>query len=222
MNGGIIFVIVLVFLVLAGYGGWVAWSRIQANRLGLPPPSLNPFARTTAAPNYPAPAPGGIRGWVETQIRKFKNRNNRYATGAYEESSYGGGRGRGHRLDPDEAWDARVGNEAHYEEQELGLHAPIDHHNDYDARNNTAYGAPSPGFQSTEPERERGRSRTREYDGDSLHTTNPFGDDAAASLRGVSPRPLETEDTSYGGARGHVKGQSVDDSPTERRSASRF
>ncbi|KAF2263747.1 hypothetical protein CC78DRAFT_266256 [Lojkania enalia] len=214
MNGGIIFLIILLVLVVGGYGGWVLYSRIQAKRLGLPSPSLNPFARGDS--NYPAPAPGGIRGWFDTQIRKFKNRNNRYASGAYEEpSGYSGARGRGagHRLDPDEAWDARVGNEAYYEEQELGLHAP-----------NTAYGggigygAPSPGFQE-----ERGRSRTREYD-DSLHSDarNPFGDDNAASLRGVSPRPLDThQDTSYGGAAqvapGHKKQGSGDNSPTESR-----
>src|SRR5262245_30624729 len=127
MNGGVIFLIILIFLILGGYGGWVAYSRIQANKLGLPPPSLNPFARNSSSANYPGPAPTGIKGWIDTQIRKFKNRNNRYASGAYEEpSTYSGGRGRGagHRLDPDEAWDARVGNEAYYEEQELGLHEP--------------------------------------------------------------------------------------------------
>lgn len=225
MNGGVIFLIILIFLIIGGYGGWVLWSRIQAKRLGLPPPSLNPFKRSSSAPNYPAPAPGGVLGWFNDQVRKFKNRNNRYATGAYEEpSGYSGARGRGagHRSDPDDAWDARVGNEAYYEEQELGLHAPQGN----TSYSNTAYGAPSPGFQPTEPE--RGRSRTREYD-DSLHaddrsTRNPFGDEhEAPSLRGVSPRPLDhTQDTSYGGAtKGHKKagsGGSADNSPTERRS----
>lgn len=220
MNGGVVFLIVLILLLIGGFGGWVLWSRIKAKRLGLPPPSLNPFARSSSAPNYPAPAPGGIRGWIDSQVRKFKNRNNRYATGAYEEpSSYGGGRGRGagHRLDPDEAWDARVGNEAYYEEQELGLHAP--------PQGNTAYGAPSPAFH---PEPERGRSRTREYDDglqvDGRSARDPFGDEnAASSLRGVSPRPLDhAQDTSYGGAgaQGHKKKGSggSGDSPTERRS----
>lgn len=228
MNGGIVFLIILIFLVIGGYGGWVLWSRIQAKRLGLPPPSLIPFKGSSAAANYPAPAPAGIKGWIDAQVRKFKNRNNRYATGAYEEpSSYDAGtrgRGAGHRLDPDEAWDARVGNEAYYEEQELGLHPPPQGSTAY---GNTAYGAPSPGFQPTEPE--RGRSRTREHDDNSLHaddrsTRNPFGDEnQAPSLRGVSPRPLDTaQDTSYGGARGHKKvGSSGSaDSPTERRSKS--
>lgn len=227
MNGGVIFLIVLIFLVLGGYGGWVIWSRMQANRLGLPPPSLIPFARSSSSSggaNYPAPAAGGIKGFFSTQIHKFKNRNNRYATGAYEGASpyeSGRGRGAGHRLDPDEAWDARVGNEAHYEEQELGLHEP-------QGRNygDTGYGAPSPAFGASEPG--RGRSRNREYEdglhADSASTRNPFGDEnAATSLRGVSPRPLDVQDTSYGGAQGHNKNASVDEtSPTERRSEDYF
>ncbi|KAF2280276.1 uncharacterized protein EI97DRAFT_430021 [Westerdykella ornata] len=237
MNGGWIFLIVIGFLALASYGGWVVWSRVQANRLGLPPPSLNPFSRirSTGGANYPAPAPSGIRGWFDTQIRRFKNRNNRYAAGAYEETGYGGGsafRG-GHRLDPDEAWDARVGNEAHYEEQELGLHDPVHPEDSMYMGSSGAYGyaPPSAGLHATEPE--RGRSRTREYDdgGSNLHAgsaRDPFGDEnATASLRGVSPRPLE-QDTSYGGAgtlgatagtgKGHKKDGSLDNSPTERRS----
>ncbi|KAJ4305350.1 hypothetical protein N0V90_000881 [Kalmusia sp. IMI 367209] len=228
MNGGVVFLIILLIAIIGGYGGWVAWSRIRASRLGLPPPSLNPFNRSgsSASSNYPGPAPTGIKGWFDTQIRKFKNRNNRYASGAYEESSgYNAGaatrgRGAGHRLDPDEAWDARVGNEAYYEEQELGLHEPprtggLASSNPYES---TPYGAPSPGL--AEPE--RGRSRTREYDeqNDGLGARqNPFGDENAASLRGVSPRPLDQHvDTSYGGASGgHKNKGSVDNSPTESR-----
>ena len=118
MNGGVIFLIVLIFLVIGGYGGWVLWSRIQANRLGLPPPSLNPFARSSSSSNYPAPAPGGIKGFINNTIYKIKNRNNRSAAGAYEgNSGYDAprGRGAGKRLDPDEAWSARVGDEAYYQ-----------------------------------------------------------------------------------------------------------
>ncbi|KAH7138808.1 hypothetical protein B0J11DRAFT_24851 [Dendryphion nanum] len=236
MNGGVIFLIVLIFLLLGGYGGWVLWSRIQANRLGLPPPSLNPFARGGGGggggggSNYPAPAPGGIKGFFDNTIRKFKNRNNRSAAGAYEEpSGYGQtrGRGAGNRLDPDEAWSARVGDEAYYEEQELGLQGPPGGNTGY---SNTPYGAPSPGFQSHQ-EPERGRSRNREYDEglqvDSRSARDPFSDDHAASLRGVSPRPLDHgQDTSYGGGasiQGPVvkkvpTGGSDQNSPTERRS----
>ena len=233
MNGFVVFLIVLIFLALGGYGGWVIYSRMQANKLGLPPPSLNPFSKSSsssaAGSNYPGPAPVGIKGWFQAQIHKFKNRNNRSATGAYEASSgayagAGGGaraRGAGSRLDPDEAWDARVGNEAYYEEQELGLHEPAHGRSgggyagagaSANPFESTPYGAPSPGF--AEPE--RGRSRTRDYDddhraggGDDGHhdgrsaLSNPFEDDNAASLRGVSPRPLDYGvDTSYGGASG--------------------
>ncbi|ORY10393.1 hypothetical protein BCR34DRAFT_588607 [Clohesyomyces aquaticus] len=224
MKGWAVFIIVLLFALIGGYVGWVVYSRLRAKRLGLEPPSLLPFARSGgSSSNFPAPAPGGIRGWIDTQVRRFKNRNNRYATGAYEEpSTYSGGRARGagHRLDPDEAWDARVGNEAYYEEQELGLHAPQGS-NPYGG----GYAEPSPGIAVHEPE--RGRSRTREYDEGSLKdgrsTTNPFGDENAASLRGVSPRPLEhAQDTSYGGAApkrpASAQGGHTGDSPTERRS----
>lgn len=219
------FLIILIFLLIGGYGGWVAWSRYQANKNGLAPPSLNPFARnsSSAAANYPGPAPTGIKGWFDSQIRKFKNRNNRYAAGAYEEPSGAynttRGRGAGNRLDPDEAWDARVGNEGYYEEQELGLHEPAragGHGASANPYENTQYGAPSPGF--AEPE--RGRSRTREYDEhDDGHSArhNPFGDENAASLRGVSPRPMDHQiDTSYGGAQKKKNG-SAENSPTESR-----
>ena len=223
MNGGIIFLIIFIFAVIFGFAGWTLYARIRAKRLGLPPPSLNPFARSSASSNYPAPAPGGIQGFFQTQVRKFKNRNNRSAAGAYEEPSGYAGRGRGsNRLDPDEAWDSHVGNEAYYEEQELGLHAP---------QHQTPYGAPSPGFAPHE-EAPRGRSRTREYEdqGSALHAenarSNPFGDENASSLRGVSPRPLDYAiDTSYGGASSHRPGggnahrktDSADSSPTESR-----
>ncbi|KAF2445032.1 hypothetical protein P171DRAFT_287683 [Karstenula rhodostoma CBS 690.94] len=229
MNGGWVFLIILLLALVGGYGGWVAYSRIRASRLGLPPPSLNPFNHSgDASANYPGPAPTGIKGWIDTQIRKFKNRNNRTADGAYEESGGGynssRGRGAGHRLDPDEAWDARVGNEAYYEEQELGLHEPptnartgLQSSNPFESQ---PYGAPSPGFQ----EPERGRSRNRDYDersdGGLGARQNPFGDDNVASLRGVSPRPLDQHiDTSYGGASAaqQKKKGSADNSPTESR-----
>lgn len=144
-------------------------------------------------------------------------------------------------MDPDEAWSARVGDEAYYEEQELGLQGPPGQggHNNTagGGYSNTAYGAPSPGFanpQSYNQEPERGRSRTREYDEGGLHSDSrsardPFGDEnAAPSLRGVSPRPLDHgQDTSYGGGapattgpavRKVTTGNSDQNSPTERRS----
>ncbi|EAT84297.1 hypothetical protein HBH56_042370 [Parastagonospora nodorum] len=231
MNGWLVFIIILLLIFSGSYFGWYFYARWNASRNGLPPPSMNPItafknrSSGAAASNYPGPAPTGIKGFIDTQIRKFKNRNNRTAAGAYEEPGYNASRGRGagSRLDPDEAWSARVGDEAYYEEQELGLHEPSS--TSANPYANTAYAAPYPGIE----EPARGRSRQRDsydehLDGRSAHS-NPFGDDNAASLRGVSPRPLGNEDTSYhGGATAqmpagpsHKKSGSQAPSPTESR-----
>lgn len=116
-------------------------------------------------------------------------------------------------MDPDDAWDARVGNESdaygpYNEENELGLHEP-----------DTAYHGLAPGAE------ERGRSRSRgpepyvggsqagldsRYDEEmglkplpGSHAQNPFDDSAEVvdqgGLRGVSPRPVD--------AHGHMSGQ---------------
>lgn len=234
------FLIVLLLLGSISYFGWYFYARWNASRNGLPPPSMNPIKAFTSGSslpsNYPGPAPTGIKGWIDTQVRKFKNRNNRSAAGAYEESGYAGGgqtrgRGAGSRLDPDEAWSSRVGDEAYYEEQELGLHEPA-HNQSTNPYGNTSYdGAPTPGLNPNEAP--RGRSRTREsydehLDGKSARS-NPFGDEHAESLRGVSPRPLgQGDDTSYhGGASVQMpsapapkkKAPSINslDSPTESR-----
>ncbi|KAL6704355.1 hypothetical protein ACN47E_008311 [Coniothyrium glycines] len=232
MNGWLVFIIVLLLLVSIAYFGWYFYARWNANRNGLPPPSMNPItafkSRSGGASNYPGPAPAGVKGWFDNQVLKFKNRNNRYTTGGgYEESGNAGqarGRGAGSRLDPDEAWSSRVGDEGYYEEQELGLHEPAS--TSANPYGNSGYNAPAGGL-SGEPQ--RGRSRTRDsYDEhlDAQSARNPFGDDNAASLRGVSPRPLGNEDTSYhGGGSGPVRPphkkttslDSTDNSPTESR-----
>jgi len=160
-------------------------------------------------------------------VRAFKNRNNRTAAGAYEQSGNPGGAPRGRAsgpLDPDEAWDSRVGHEAdgyggpggYYEEQELGLRTPNIPGGD------TSYGGSSyqmnlatdPGATSGRYDEERGRARSRSP---GLTAGNPFADSAEPSnmsLRGVSPRPIDTSM-----ARG--KGAKDDDSPTERKSVFR-
>lgn len=156
------------------------------------------------------------------------------AGGAYEEPLSSNVRGRGTNrgfgpLDPDDAWDARVGTEAdsygpggYYEEQELGL-----------TGGDTAYG----GAGSTADERGRARSREpepyiggskagmdRRYDEEmgkgKRPAQNPFDDDHAEasniSLRDVSPRPIDTSSLEHG--KGHKRKDSGGDSPTERRS----
>ena len=210
---------------------------MRARRLGLPAPSLNPFSRnnrgTSNAYSAPSPAPSGVQGWISAKINAL--RNTRTAGGAYESTGYGGAASRDRRgfgqLDPDEAWDARVGNEAdyasgYYEEQELGLQDPA--HGPYGG-GGYGGGAPQVGVGGIEEGRGRSKSRQRElndrYD-EEVHgggaTKNPFADGAERSdlsLRGVSPRPVV--DTAA--AKGH-KGQqslgatSTENSPTERRS----
>ncbi|KAF2724488.1 hypothetical protein K431DRAFT_281919 [Polychaeton citri CBS 116435] len=237
MNGWGIFFIILVILVIFGSVGWILYTHIRARRLGLPPPSLNPFAarRNNAAgggPNYrvPAPAPGGIQGWFSDKFAAL--RNGRSAGGAYESAGYGGRSRRGFGpLDPDEAWDARVGNEAEdaYDEQELGLQDPA--HGPYGGG---GYGAGAPvGVGGIPVERGRSRERERELDerydqevhGGGQQRLNPFGDHAEAnSLRAASPRPLEEGGRPHSrGISSHRPGQSSlggggDESPTERRS----
>ncbi|KAL1858907.1 hypothetical protein Daus18300_009776 [Diaporthe australafricana] len=205
--------IIITIVVLAVVGGvaWVLYSRLQAKKLGLPPPGLTsfvPFMHKSDPSPYgpPAPAPGGVGGWFNDQIRKFKNRNNRSAAGAYEGPGQSSGRRGFGPLDPDSAWDSRVGNEAdnygpggYYEEQELGLHQtgrPA-HHDE-----NTAYGGASEHESYSMNLAATPRMDARGFDGDRGRTLsrdgrNPFDDDAAEpsniSLRGVSPRPMEGE-----------------------------
>lgn len=163
-------------------------------------------------------------------------RNKRTAEGAYEGRLEGGtayagptGGRRGRGLDPDEAWDARVGNEAdaygpggYYEEQELGLSTPRDPYggNVYAGPNMPAAADGQRGrSRSREPETQHGLDHNRVIgDGNLRAEDNPFGDQHEAnSLRDVSPRPhLDTTQATSGG---QTKGKaSLDESPTERRS----
>lgn len=231
-------ILIVIFAAVIVVSSWIIFVHLRARRLGLPQPtfsSYNPFAQTSSY-GGPRPAPGGIVGWVNDQIRAFKNRNNRVAGGAYEEPLSSNVRGRGANrgfgpLDPDDAWDARVGTEAdaygpggYYEEQELGLTGGTD----------TAYGG---GGSAATAADERGRTRSREpepYVGGSKAgldrrldeemgkrpSHNPFDDEQAEasniSLRGVSSRPIDTHSLEPG--KGHKKKDSGGDSPTERRS----
>lgn len=167
----------------------------------------------------------------------FKNRNNRTAAGAYEGAAHGSTRGRRGfgPLDPDEAWDSRVGAEAdaygpggYYEEQELGLHSDTGYAgarggggglnaDSYPMNLAATPGAAPAGYGEDE---ERGRPRSRSpglVAGGGRR--NPFEDDAEPSnisLRGVSPRPIDVEIANS------KSGQHKDgDSPTERRSVFR-
>ncbi|KAI1426443.1 hypothetical protein F5Y12DRAFT_713171 [Xylaria sp. FL1777] len=229
------FFIVLVVLVVVAAIGWVVFTQLRARRLGLPSPPLSsyiPFARSSHQSAYGAPQPrsGGVRGWISDRFQSLKNP--RSAAGAYEQSSAPAGhRGFG-PLDPDDAWDARVGHEtyggAYYpEEQELedrGRHGRTD--GPYSGsgyqmnlagdgvdenRGRNPNPRPSSGLEVP-----HGRPSTT---GGGQH--NPFDDSAAEpsnlSLRGVSPRPIDTHKAASAGAAGGPP----HDSPTsiaERRS----
>ncbi|KAK5117980.1 hypothetical protein LTR62_004024 [Meristemomyces frigidus] len=240
LSAGASFIIALIIILILTAAGYVLYTHYRARRLGLPPPSLNPFSTnprsntTSTLPSYraPAPAPGGLKGWFETQWSHLRANTRTSSGGAYETNTgYGGGSGgnsssrRDRRgfgpLDPDEAWDARVDHEAggYYEENELGglqggAGGPY---------GGSGYGEVGVGGI---PVDERGRSRSREREVDRRYEEemhgcsvaarptegkrathlNPFGDqNEASSLRSVSPRPHG--DSGGRGAQQHKKGQ---------------
>lgn len=159
-------------------------------------------------------------------MRKFKNRNNRSAAGAYEQDQPDGPRGRRGfgPLDPDDAWDTRVGPGADsygYDEEELGG-GHGGRGNEYSGgsyRMNVA-APPSSGARGLghDDEEDRGRRASRSP-GSGPGGRNPFDDDSAMSLRGVSPRPIETNLPAK--QKGHHDPDSAGSSPTERRSVFR-
>ncbi|KAI9651865.1 MAG: hypothetical protein M1831_007530 [Alyxoria varia] len=230
--GGVIVFILLVLLVVALY--WL-YRTYQARRLGLAPPSINPFARQSNVNTRNYPARGGLMGWIENKLGGLRGANR----GAY--SSGGRSRGGFGPLDPDEAWDARVGNEAdeyaaggtggYYEEQELGLRHGQQDSSDVGPYSGGGYGPTSRGYGPGGPPLQemdarpdgRGRSRSRdpleerynqEMGRGGGRTKDPFGDGAepsTLSVRGRSPVPeIDTH--------GSHSRNSKDDSPTERRS----
>ncbi|KAI1097923.1 hypothetical protein F4804DRAFT_326171 [Jackrogersella minutella] len=246
---GTFFIVLFVLLIVAAVG-WIVFTQLRARRLGLPAPPFSsylPFTRSEPSSSYgpPQPAPGGIRGWFGDKMRALRGSGggggSRSAAGTgYERPSR---RGFG-PLDPDEAWDARVGQEADgyygysgYEEQELGLRphaqggAPQQqqHFQQQQVHRqqppaDTAY-AGAAGYSNVAlgADEQRGRTLSRSpgvgLGVDGAGGRNPFDDDAAEpsnmSLRGVSPRPIDTSvaNAKKGGVAHHH------DSPTsERRS----
>ncbi|GAB1316670.1 hypothetical protein MFIFM68171_06880 [Madurella fahalii] len=222
MNIAGIVVLVLVVVAIAGAIGWIIFTRIRAQRLGLPPPGLAsyiPFLKSSPAYGGPSPAPGGVVGWFNDRIRLLRHgRNTRTATGAYEGQSYNAGytttsgaRNRGFDQD-DDAWDSRVGHgpdgyNPYEEERELGLVPPQGQQGD-GYQMNLAVG---PVEQEGEERRGRTRSRSPAPAAAPTSKRNPFDDDAEPSnisLRGISPRPM---DNSFAGrkARGEEDRRSV-------------
>ncbi|KAI1377773.1 hypothetical protein F4677DRAFT_415461 [Hypoxylon crocopeplum] len=246
------FFIVLVVLLIAAAVGWIVFTQLRARRLGLPAPPLSsyiPFARSGPSSSYgpPQPAPGGVRGWISDKIRALRGigsggGGSRSAGGAYERPSR---RGFG-ALDPDEAWDTRVGHEADgyygygYEEQELGLRGPAQQQH-YQQQSQPppqhlqADNVYTGGGYSTVNlglDEQRGRTLNRDAGvgvsagsslggGASSSHRNPFDDEAEPSnmsLRGVSPRPIDTSVAAASKAKSGGHGHGHDSPTSERRS----
>ncbi|KAI4176769.1 MAG: hypothetical protein LQ346_007812 [Caloplaca aetnensis] len=216
----LLFLIILIPLVALAY---IFYARVQAQRAGRSPPSFASFVpfRNQQPPGYSSSSSssGGIINTIRSKFQSLTGTSRR--TGAYEQP-LGSGRGRG--LDPDGAWDTRVGDEAdaygsggYYEEQELGLRP---------GGSGGQQGAALPDY--GDEEMGRGRSVSRDgppggfiggdqrgldqrYD-EATGGENPFGDQAERSkLRGL---PKKEE-------KGHTQRASESiqgDSPTERRS----
>ncbi|KAI3336070.1 hypothetical protein F4824DRAFT_463286 [Ustulina deusta] len=231
------FFIVLVVLLVVGAVGWVVFTQLRARRLGLPSPPLSsyiPFARSSHQSAYGAPQPksGGVRGWISDRFQSLKNP--RSAAGAYEQPSAPAGRRGFGPLDPDDAWDARVGHETYgsayypddHELEDRGHHGRVD-----SPYSGSGYQMNLAGDGTDE---NRGRNPNPRPSGREVPTGrpsaggeggqhNPF-DDAAEpsnlSLRGVSPRPIDTHKAAAAGSAGGPP----HDSPTsvaERRSVFR-
>ncbi|OAF58750.1 hypothetical protein VC83_06108 [Pseudogymnoascus destructans] len=229
------FLLVLLAIILISAIVWIVFIYLRARRLGLPTPTLtsyNPFASRSSY--TPQPRSGGLIGWISDKFRNFRSRRSRTAGGAYEEplGAYGGAGGGGARsgfgaLDPDEAWDARVGNEADYyrEEQEVGLHAETGYSGaGGEERGRTRGRRGEEGPYGGDSQRELDRRYEEEMGGEQTgvvkksggsESRNPFDDSAAVgtSLRGVSPRPDK------GAGHDEHEGLGADpDSPTGKRS----
>ncbi|KAL8725242.1 MAG: hypothetical protein Q9166_007481 [cf. Caloplaca sp. 2 TL-2023] len=225
MSGlGYFFLLVLILIPLA-FVCYVFYTRIQARRSGRSPPPLSsyiPFRnRTRQSSNYPSSS-GGILSTIRSKFQSLSGSGS-HRPGAYEQP-LGTRRGRG--LDPDGAWDARVGDEAdaygsggYYEEQELG-----------GLRTGGGYGGHGtelPDYGDEELGRVRSISRDgpgfiggsqggldQRYD-EETKRDNPFEDQAErSSMRGISPRPATATEGHKTQASENIQG----DSPTERKS----
>ncbi|KFY59722.1 hypothetical protein V497_04125 [Pseudogymnoascus sp. VKM F-4516 (FW-969)] len=225
------FLVALLAIILISAVAWIIFIHLRARRLGLPTPTLssyNPFASRSSY--TPQPRSGGLVGWISDKFRGFRSSRARTAGGAYEEplGAYGAGGGGARSgfgaLDPDEAWDARVGNEADYyrEEHEVGLHTDTEYSGaGGEERGRTRGRRGDDGPYGVDSQRELDRRYEEEMGQEagvvkpSGESRNPFDDSAAVgtSLRGVSPRPDK------GGEHEGLGGDP--DSPSERRSSFR-
>ncbi|KAI1331467.1 hypothetical protein F5Y16DRAFT_360019 [Xylariaceae sp. FL0255] len=220
---GTFFIVLAVLIILAAVG-WVVFTQLRARRLGLPPPPILPFSTSRSAYSAPQSRQGGFRGWISSFGGSSKPQ--RSAAGAYE-SSTAARHGFGPLDSDDAAWDSsHVGYEAELDDQHhrgpYGLHSS-------GAGGESAYtgsgyhmnlAGDGAGDDSSRGRSPMPRGGAGGLDVGNGGARNPFDDDAAdpsdISLRGVSPRPIDTR-----GAAAAPTGHPPHDSPTshsERRS----
>lgn len=220
VGGGWIFLIVVSFILLLASVAVLLYLRLTKNK--------RQSAREAGGFSSSSTSSNPVLAFFQKTLSSLRNKRSQTGAG-YEGSGYAGvtaprgGTGRaahGGPLDPDEAWDSRVGNEAeiygpggYYEETELGLHPQAT------AYTGAAYGgpagrlstdgagfAPAPGLSAGSGEVGRSRSPG------AAMRENPFGDHAEeSSLRSISPRPYEH-------GQGIKKASSRANSPEGRRS----
>ncbi|KAL8896884.1 MAG: hypothetical protein Q9207_007491 [Kuettlingeria erythrocarpa] len=223
---GYFFIFLLILVPLAALA-YIFYARIQAQCAGRSPPSFASFIpfRNQQSHGYSSSS-GGIINTIRSKIHSLTGTSRR--TGAYEQPLGSSGRGRG--LDPDGAWDTRVGDEAdaygsggYYEEQELGIRtggggrgqqgAALPDYGDEEmgrGRSVSRDGPPPSGFIGGDQ-----RGLNQRYD-EATGGVNPFGDQAERSeLKGMGAGMPKS------GEKGHMQRASESiqgDSPTERRS----
>ncbi|KAI4140609.1 MAG: hypothetical protein LQ340_007845, partial [Diploschistes diacapsis] len=136
MNGGLIFLIILIFVIILPATAYVLYTRYRARSQGLPPPPLSAYnpislfhSSNTPSSSYnatPSSHSSNPLTWIQDKVSSLRSGGRSSGTNrGISRSTRGFG-----PLDPDGAWDDRVGNEAEhlggggadYEEQELGLH----------------------------------------------------------------------------------------------------
>lgn len=223
-NSGFLVFFVTVFIILIfTCTGWFIYTHIRARSLGLPPPALssyNPFNHNDKLRKFNATR-DGVFDWVKGKFNLFKHRDNHSTT-----QGFAGSRGINSRnrtknhafspLDPDEAWDTRVGTEAdgyspmgYYERQEYGLHQTT----------------------KTPPRYEQDRERSRNeqsdshigssqaglkmmYDEETGKAENPFVD--ASELTILSPKDTNPRQGMASHEQGYSRNDNVDTSSHRR------
>lgn len=192
----IILIALLLFAIL--FVMYMIWLNVTARRQGLPF-VFNPFTNVSLGRRFSTTTQrsGGLVGWVNNKIREWRYKRNRSAAGAYEGQSLGGfnsGRSgqRGRGLDPDDAWDARVGAEAdagYYEE-------------DIDLDRDTSYKP------SGDLEAGRGRQMSREHEG-----PMSGGNQAGLDQRYRQEMGIPTPQNGTGSSQNPFEGSSKDQNP---------